>query len=89
MLVSQSMSVKDSLGHKTSSHTTQHPLVDVQAYSGPSKSQSDQGLSCFLIILLSALFQFIITRRHFLSVLYAPLVIVGTICYSVIVLQDK
>ncbi|XP_017311934.1 mitogen-activated protein kinase-binding protein 1 isoform X2 [Ictalurus punctatus] len=40
--VSQSVSVKDSLSPKTSAHTPQHPLVDVQAYSVACKSQSDQ-----------------------------------------------
>lgn len=43
--VSQSVSVKDSLSPKTSAHTPQHPLVDVQAYSVACKSQSDQGWS--------------------------------------------
>ncbi|XP_060773754.1 mitogen-activated protein kinase-binding protein 1-like [Neoarius graeffei] len=40
--VSQSVSVKDSLGPKTSSLIPQPPLVAVQAYSVTSKSQSDQ-----------------------------------------------
>ncbi|KAF4070758.1 hypothetical protein AMELA_G00277220 [Ameiurus melas] len=39
---SKSVSVKDSLGPETSSHNQQHPLVDVQAYSGSCQSQSDQ-----------------------------------------------
>lgn len=51
--ISQSVSVKDTPGPKTSSHTPQHPLVDVQAYSGTRKSQSDQGISCFFSILVS------------------------------------
>lgn len=33
-----------SLGTKTSSHSPQHPLVDVQTYSGTCKSQSNKGM---------------------------------------------
>lgn len=42
------VSLKPSPCLKTSSHTPQHPLVDVETYSGTCKRPSNQGLSCFL-----------------------------------------
>lgn len=79
--ISQCVYVKDSLGPKTSSRTPQHPLVDVQAYSGTCSSKSYQGLSCLFVILVS-----VSIYLSLLNAVYLLLLIIGRICYSVIIL---